>query len=114
MATTSNIKIGAVDFRDPLIGTGKQTLHIDWLPRKKRNDAYQSVLVQIILDDTNKTNGPLRVVPGTHKKLGWPDDYIKDVNKTHKNEKLVFLKKGSIIIINGNLWHGGTGNISGK
>ena len=110
----NNIKIGAVDFRDPLIGTGKQTLHIDWLPRKKRNDTYQSVLVQIILDDTNKTNGPLRVVPGTHKKLGWPDDYIKDVNKTHKNEKLVFLKKGSIIIINGNLWHGGTGNISGK
>ena len=32
----NNIKIGAVDFRDPLIGTGKQALHIDWLPRKER------------------------------------------------------------------------------
>ena len=34
---------------------------------------------------------------------------------TNRNtSELVFLKKGSIIIINGNLWHGGTGNISGK
>ena len=75
---------------------------------------FESVLVQIVLDNTNKTNGPLRVVPGTHKKLGWPDDHIKNVNLTHKKEKLVFLKKGSIVVINGNLWHGGTGNISGN
>ena len=111
---SSFIKIGAVDFRDPLIGTGNQILHIDWLPRTKHKDPFESVLVQIVLDNTNKTNGPLRVVPGTHKKLGWPDDHIKNVNLTHKKEKLVFLKKGSIVVINGNLWHGGTGNISGN
>ena len=110
----NDIKIGAVDFRDPLIGTGNQIFHIDWLPRTKHKDPFESVLVQIVLDNTNKTNGPLRVVPGTHKKLGWPDDHIKNVNLTHKKEKLVFLKKGSIVVINGNLWHGGTGNISGN
>lgn len=109
-----DISIGSIDFRDPLKGTGSQILHIDWLPRKKRSDPFECVLAQIILDDTNKTNGPLRIVPETHKKLGWPDDYISNVNKSYKKEKIITLKKGSIIIINGNLWHSGTANISGE
>ena len=31
-----DIKIGAVDFRDPIKSTENQPMHIDWLPRKKK------------------------------------------------------------------------------
>ena len=108
-----NIKVGGVDLRNPIKGKGFQRLHIDWLPRRKKGEKYIGVVCFIFLDDANKNNGPLRVVPGSHKITGWPDDKI-DILKKHKNEVQIYAKAGSICIMNLNLWHGGSNNISGK
>ena len=34
--------------------------------------------------------------------------------KKHKNEKMINVKAGTIVVANLNLWHGGSNNISGK
>ena len=109
----SNLKVGGLNFRNPLKNSGKQRLHMDWKPRKKMNEKFAGVVCFIFLDDANKKNGALRVVPGSHKKLGWPEQYI-DVMKRHKNEVLLSVKAGTVIVANLNLWHGGSNNISGK
>ena len=108
-----DIKVGGVDLRSPLKGKGFQRLHIDWLPRRKKNDRFIGVVCFIFLDDTNKKNGPLRVVPGSHKQIGWPDENV-NVYKFHKKERKIFAKAGSICVMNLNLWHGGSNNLSGK
>ncbi len=109
----SNLKVAGLNFRNPLKNSGKQRLHMDWKPRKKMNEKFAGVVCFIFLDDANKKNGALRVVPGSHKKLGWPEQYI-DVMKRHKNEVLLSVKAGTVIVANLNLWHGGSNNISGK
>tara|TARA_B100000035_G_scaffold303216_1_gene301585 strand:+ start:8449 stop:9342 length:894 start_codon:yes stop_codon:yes gene_type:complete len=108
-----DIKVGGVDLRSPLKGKGFQRLHIDWLPRKKKSQKFVGVVCFVFLDQANKYNGPLRVVPGSHKETGWPDEKI-NVYKIHKKEKKIFAKAGSICVMNLNLWHGGSNNISGK
>ena len=108
-----DIKVGGVDLRNPLKGKGFQRLHIDWLPRRKKIDKYIGVVCFIFLDNANKKNGPLRVVPGSHQIMGWPDDKI-NILKKHPKEIKIFAKAGSICVMNLNLWHGGSNNISGN
>jgi hypothetical protein len=108
-----DFKVGGVDLRNPLKGKGFQRLHIDWLPRKKKKEKYIGVVCFIFVDDMNSKNGPLRIIPGSHKKMGWPDETI-DVYKHNKKEVKIFGKAGSICIMNLNLWHGGSNNFSGK
>ena len=62
---------------------------------------------------STKDNGATRIIPKTHKKTGWPDDYI-DTNKIQKNEIRAEAKAGSIVILNLNTWHAGAKNINGK
>ena len=108
-----DMKIGALDMREPLKGEGSQELHIDWLPKKDSDDLTQNVICFIFLDDTDKNNGSMRIVPKTHKKIGWIDDYQKD-KSFHSKEINVDVKAGSIVLMDGNLWHSGTNNINGK
>ena len=107
-----DLKIGGLDFREPLKGMGLQDLHIDWIPKKNKNE-IENIVCYIALDDTDENNGTLRVVPGTHKKLGWIDEHQED-KSSHPEEKLVNTKAGSVILMDANLWHGGTTNISGN
>ena len=108
-----DMKIGALDMREPLKGQGLQEFHIDWLPKKRLDEPTQNVVCFIFLDDTNKDNGSMRLVPKTHKKIGWINDYQKD-KSSHPNEISVDVKAGSIILMDGNLWHSGTDNLLGK
>ena len=41
----------------------------------------------VFFDDTSKENGATRLIPGSHKKLGWPNKYI-NINK--KNKKRIY------------------------
>ena len=107
-----NIKIGALDFREPMKGKGLQDLHIDWIPKKNENEV-QNIVCYIPLDHTDKNNGTLRIVPKTHNKLGWIDDHLKD-KSSHPDEKLLSLKAGNILLMDANLWHGGTTNTNGN
>ena len=48
----------------------------------------------------------MRLIPKTHKNLGWPDDHI-NIEKMHPNEIRVVVSAGTIVVANLNLWHAG-------
>ena len=107
-----DMKIGALDMREPLKGDGYQELHIDWLPKKTSNELTQNIICFIFLDDANSNNGSMRIVPKTHKKIGWIDDYQKD-KSSHPDQINIDTAAGNVILMDGNLWHSGTKNIIG-
>ena len=87
-----DIKIGALDMREPKKGEGLQDLHIDWIPKKSENEKTQNIVSFIFLDDANKSNGCMRFVPKTHRKTGWIDENLKD-KSSHKDETFLDIKK---------------------
>ncbi len=108
-----DIKYGGLDMREPKKGTGLQDLHIDWIPKKSENEKTQNIVVFIFLDDANKSDGCIRIVPKTHKKTGWIQEHLKDMS-SHPDEIFVEVKKSGIILMDANLWHSGTTNTSGN
>ena len=109
----SDIKVGGLNFRNPHKGHGEQAIHIDGRPRKNLSDSFAGVVVYIYLDESKLENGATRVIPGTHKKLGWPDYHI-NTNVRHKDEIRTTLPAGSAVVLNLNTWHAGAKNISGE
>ena len=93
------LKVGGLNFRNPHFGYGHQAIHIDTLPRQTKIEKFRGVVCYIYLDDATKQNGATRIIPKTHKKTGWPDDYI-DTNKFHKDEIRAEAVAGSIEILN--------------
>jgi hypothetical protein len=108
-----DIKIGGLDMREPKIGTGLQDFHIDWIAKKNENEKTQNIIVAIYLDDAKKSNGAMRVVSKTHKKVGWIDEHLKD-RSSHPDEIFVEVKESGIILMDANLWHSGTTNVDGS
>ena len=108
-----DIKIGALDMREPKKGTGLQDLHIDWIPKKSKKEKTQNIVAFIFLDDANKSNGCMRVVPRTHQKTGWIEENLKD-KSSHVDEIFLDIKKSGIVLMDANLWHSGTANINGN
>jgi hypothetical protein len=108
-----DIKVCGLNLREPIQGTGEQKIHIDWKPRKNKKEKYSGVVCMIHLDNSTEKNGSTRIIPKTHKKLGWPEEHI-DIYKRNKHEIRPAIKAGSIVIVNLNLWHAGSINISGK
>jgi ectoine hydroxylase-related dioxygenase (phytanoyl-CoA dioxygenase family) len=124
------IQIYSLNARNPQKGQGQQLLHSD-VPRTSPTD-WRVVNSVVMLDDMTKTNGPTRVVPGSHK---WVPINVPDVNMAevkqievrsdelaiipkdpmapHPEEIKVTGKAGSVAVINGHIWHGGTRNESG-
>ena len=109
----SDIKLSGFTLRNPLKDNGHQAYHIDGLPRKNEYDPFHGVLCAIFLDDSTTENGSTRIIPKSHKKLGYPDEYI-DPNHSQKNEIRANLKAGSMLILNINTWHAGSKNLDGK
>jgi ectoine hydroxylase-related dioxygenase (phytanoyl-CoA dioxygenase family) len=124
------IKVYSLNARNPLKGEGQQVLHSD-VPRLHPTD-WRVVNSMVMLDDMTEENGPTRVVPGSHKwvPLNVPDinmDEVAFVEVTAEDRKImptdpwatdpreVHLtgKAGSVAVINGSIWHGGTRNHSG-
>lgn len=126
-----DIHVGSLNERSPGKGTGQQALHSD-LPRTHPTD-WRGVNSMVMLDDMTEENGPTRVVPGSHKwsPINVPDINMGDVQRieidaatlprvpkdpvaTYPGEFHITGKAGSVAVINGCLWHGGTTNFSGK
>jgi hypothetical protein len=108
----NQIKICGMNLRNPIKNLGEQTLHFDGFPRNSFSEPYTGIVAFIYLDDSIIDNGAMRVVPGTHKLNGWPDDHI-NINEKHPKEIRLEVKAGTIVIANLNLWHAGGKNISG-
>ena len=109
----NDIKVGALDMREPKKGTGLQDLHIDWIPKKSEDVRTKNLLAMLFLDDTDENNGHMRIVPKTHKKTGWIQEN-QDQTSSHPDQMYVDVKKAGIILMDANLWHSGTTNINGK
>jgi ectoine hydroxylase-related dioxygenase (phytanoyl-CoA dioxygenase family) len=124
------IRVYSLNARNPLKGEGQQPLHSD-VPRVTPKD-WRVVNSMIMLDDMTPTNGPTRVVPGSHKwtPINVPDNNLgelervvarpedaaeipKDPYAPHPKELRLTGKAGSVAVINGHIWHGGTRNESG-
>lgn len=125
------IRVYSLNARNPEKGQGQQLLHSD-VPRVNPTD-WRVVNSMVMLDDMTEDNGPTRVVPGSHR---WVPINVPDVNMaevkaievtpedrkimpadpyaTHPKEIKVTGKAGSVAVINGAIWHGGTRNESGK
>jgi len=124
-------KLHGANLRNPEKGKGHQNLHVD-VPKKFDDDWWVSNAI-ICFDDMTADNGPTRVVPGSHK---WQPINVPAVNRgdwepgpltkeekarvpgdlaaTYPGEVRVEAPKGSVIIVNSSLWHGGTVNTSGN
>jgi ectoine hydroxylase-related dioxygenase (phytanoyl-CoA dioxygenase family) len=125
-----DIRVYSLNGRNPAKGRGHQGLHSD-VPRSHADD-WRVVNTMIMLDDMSEENGATRLVPGSHKRpaLNVPDDNVggaaakplsqdelaqlpSDPKAEHPDEIKVTGRAGSICVINGHIWHGGTLNRSG-
>jgi ectoine hydroxylase-related dioxygenase (phytanoyl-CoA dioxygenase family) len=63
-----------------------------------------------LLDDFTPDNGALRAVPGTHKLGRLPQSELANPADTHPKEVLITAPRGTVVVMNAHLWHGGTAN----
>lgn len=107
------IKVCGLNYREPKFKQGNQKIHMDWKPRKSKKENFAGVVAMVFFDATSKKNGATRLVPGSHKKLGWPSKYT-NINKKNKNEFVPKINAGDLIVLNLNLWHAGASNLDGS
>ncbi len=95
--------------RDPASGYGQQGLHADAPPR---TGSYLIVTAIWMLDDFTTSNGPTRLVPGTHVLPGPVPKSYADPASHHPKEIFAIAPAGSVLVFNGHLWHSGSRNNS--
>lgn len=61
------------------------------------------------ITDFTEANGATRLVPGSHKNAKWPEYGKTDIESIPAE-----MKRGSILVWNGSLWHGGGANRTGE
>lgn len=63
-----------------------------------------------MLDDFTLENGPIRVVPGSHRRGKLPQEVLADPKAPHPQEVFITGKAGTVAVMNAHAWHGGTAN----
>jgi len=111
-------KLHGYNARNPLLRGGGQALHRDidtgpQLEGRTTNGSSDLINALWILDDFTESNGPTRVIPGSHLHSRDIHQEMADPMQRHPEEELLIAPAGTIVIINGALWHSGTENISG-
>lgn len=90
-------------------GEVAQPIHVDdaliKLPRPHAPLVCNSMWA---LTDFTEANGATRIVPGSHRLAGKPD------YGSHPESQAAEMPRGSILVWNGSLWHGGGANRSGE
>lgn len=106
-------KISSCNGREALPGGGHQPLHSDWKFERGPIDSAHSCNSLWAVDDLTAENGAPRLVPGSNRIDGPPENFIDDPEATHPEEIVAEVPAGSVIMINAHTWHGGTTNRSG-
>jgi ectoine hydroxylase-related dioxygenase (phytanoyl-CoA dioxygenase family) len=84
-------------------GEGHQGLHRD-------NIVMDSANILWAVSDFTPENGPTRLVPGSHLHPKAPHEAMEDSAARHPDEIYCIVPAGTLIVINGRTWHGGTRN----
>ncbi len=63
-----------------------------------------------MLDDFTSDNSATRFVPGTHRSHRLPQDVLAEPAAPHPDEQLITGPRGTVVVMNAHLWHGGTAN----
>ena len=86
-----------------------QPLHCDTgaLPDARGNSVCNIIWM---LDDFTAENGATRFVPGTHRSHRLPQEVLADPLAPHPDERLLIGRRGTVVVMNAHLWHGGTAN----
>ncbi len=83
-------------------GEGLQALH--------RDNSVRCANVLWAVSDFTLENGPTRLVPGSHLHPQSPSEAMENAEARHPDEIYVIVPAGTLIIIHGWTWHGGTRN----
>ena len=108
--------LSALSLRAPLPGCGHQGLHPDFEQRRIRGP-WQTLSAMWCITAFTPDNGPLRVIPGSHRVSQPPIDMLAFGSGMgpHPDEVKIVAPAGSVIMFNSaDLWHSGTFNYSPK
>ena len=104
----------ALSLRAPLPGCGHQGLHPDFAERRP-GGPWQTLSAMWCITAFTRDNGPLRVIPGSHRVKEPPIDLLAfgSAMGPHPDEVKIVAPSGSVIMFNSaDLWHSGTLNYS--
>ena len=107
--------LGGVELRAPLPGCGHQGLHPDYVPGQRTHGPWRSLSAMWCISAFTPENGPLRVIPGSHRVDQNPADALPPGCEMgpHPAEVKIVAPAGSVILFNNaDLWHSGTFNYS--
>jgi ectoine hydroxylase-related dioxygenase (phytanoyl-CoA dioxygenase family) len=99
-------KLSSLNARTALPGCDSQPLHAD-MGAIRDEQGYWVCNSVWMLDDFTPDNGPLRVVPGSHRWGRLPQDTMADLRAPHPDEVQVTGRAGTVVVMNAHLWHGG-------
>lgn len=104
-------RVADIHGRNPLPGFGQQGLHPDDVARAP-GDPYTVFTALWMLDDFTAENGATRVVPRTHVSPRPPPKSLGQPLAHHPDEHIAVGRAGSVLMMNGHLWHSGRRNDS--
>jgi ectoine hydroxylase-related dioxygenase (phytanoyl-CoA dioxygenase family) len=107
-------EVDGLSVRAPLPGCGHQGLHPDFHPGHSTSGPWQVLAAMWCVTAFTRDNGPLRVIPGSHRSARDPvDDMTWPGMGPHPDEVKLAAPAGSLILFNSaSLWHSGTLNYS--
>lgn len=97
-----NFGLSSITGRAAQPGDGHQVLH--------RDNSVPCANVLWAVSEFTAKNGPTRLVPKSHLFPTSPEKAMEDPKATHPDETYAIVPAGSLIVINGWTWHGGTRN----
>ncbi len=107
-------QVDGLSLRAPLPGCGHQGLHPDFFPGHSISGPWQVLAAMWCITEFTPDNGPLRVIPGSHRTRRDPvEDMEFPGMGPHPDEVKLIAPDGSLILFNSaSLWHSGTLNYS--
>lgn len=109
----SSLNVREVNSMDSDASPIRQPLHSDMGAVPDERGAWVCNALWMLQDITVE-NGPLRVVPGTHRTGLLPSEAMDDPTADHEDQVLITGRAGTVVIFNAHLWHGGMENRSGS
>jgi Phytanoyl-CoA dioxygenase (PhyH) len=105
--------VSGIDLRAPIPGSGEQGLHPDFAERRTEGP-WQVLAAMWCVTPFTRDSGPLRVIPGSHRRAEPPIDMEHGYGTgmgPQPDEVKIIAPAGSVILFNSaDLWHSGTFN----